>query len=149
MSKHNPDARTINCLCEEKGQWEVFTRLPDDGRICLSGNAAGRALRGAALRGKAWFFAVSPRDGGRATLRYTPIVTAKINDTDPQTWLADVRAPARTAPVALEEQGRRYKGIRTTASPDSSSRSDEARSSGISSAGNSEIHDVIQTIVSL
>jgi len=31
-------------------RWAAFTRFLDDGRICLSNNAAERALRGIALR---------------------------------------------------------------------------------------------------
>ncbi|RMJ20377.1 hypothetical protein PHISP_08753 [Aspergillus sp. HF37] len=49
MSKHNPVAKAINYMFEEDGRWEAFTRFLDDGRICLSNNAAERALRGIAL----------------------------------------------------------------------------------------------------
>jgi transposase len=38
-----------------------FTRFLDDGRICLSNNAAERALRGIALGRKSWLFAGSDR----------------------------------------------------------------------------------------
>jgi len=37
-------------------------------------------------------FAGSDRGGDRAALIYTLIVTAKMNDVDPQSWLADVLA---------------------------------------------------------
>ena len=30
-------------------RWEAFTRFLDDGRICLTNNAAERALRGIAM----------------------------------------------------------------------------------------------------
>ena len=38
------------------------------------------------------------RTGDRIAFMYSPIVTAKMNDIDPQTWLADVlaRIPAST-----------------------------------------------------
>ncbi len=49
MSKHNPVAKAINYMFEEDGRWEAFTRFLDDGRICLTNNAAERALRGIAL----------------------------------------------------------------------------------------------------
>src|SRR6187551_2096138 len=62
----------------------------DDGRICLSNNAAERALRGIALGRRAWLFAGSDRGGERAAAIYTLIATAKLNDVDPQAWLADV-----------------------------------------------------------
>ena len=92
MSKHNPVAKAINYMFEEQGRWEAFTRFLDDGRICLTNNAAERALRGVALGRKAWLFAGSPRGGDRAAFMYSLIVTAKMNDIDPLAWLADVLA---------------------------------------------------------
>jgi hypothetical protein len=68
----------------------VFTRFLDDGRICLSNNAAERELRGIALGRKSWLFAGSDRGGERAAVMLTLIHTAKLNDIDPQAWLADV-----------------------------------------------------------
>src|SRR5207237_630224 len=59
-------------------------------RICLTNNAAERALRGIALGRKAWLFAGSDRGGERAAAMYSLIGTAKLNDVDPQAWLADV-----------------------------------------------------------
>ena len=59
------------------------------GRICLTNNAAERALRGIALGRKSWLFAGSDRGGERATVMYTLIQT-RLNDVDPQAWLADV-----------------------------------------------------------
>jgi hypothetical protein len=38
-------------------RWPAFTRFLDDGRICLSNNAAERALRGIALGRESWLFA--------------------------------------------------------------------------------------------
>lgn len=48
MSKHNPGAKAINYMFEGDSRWEAFTRFLDDGRICLTNNAAERALRGIA-----------------------------------------------------------------------------------------------------
>ena len=73
-------------------RWPAFTRFLDDGRVCLSNNAAERALRGIALGRKSWLFAGSDRGGQRAAAMYSLIVTAKMNDIDPQAWLADVLA---------------------------------------------------------
>jgi hypothetical protein len=73
-------------------RWAAFTRFLDDGRICLTNNAAERALRGIALGRKAWLFAGSDRGGERAALMYTLIQTARLNDIDPQAWLSDVLA---------------------------------------------------------
>jgi len=81
--------KAINYL---KRRWPSFTRFLDDGRICLSNNAAERALRGIALGRKSWLFAGSDRGGQRAAALYSLIATAKLNDVDPQAWLADVLA---------------------------------------------------------
>ena len=73
-------------------RWSSFTRFLDDGRICLTNNAAERALRGIALGRKSWLFAGSDRGGQRAAIMYSLIASAKMNDVDPQAWLADVLA---------------------------------------------------------
>jgi hypothetical protein len=70
----------------------TVTRFLHDGRICLSNNAAERALRGIALERKSWLFAGSDRGGERAAVILTLIQTAKLNNVDPQAWLADVLA---------------------------------------------------------
>ena len=62
----------------------------DDGRICLTNNAAERALRGFALGRKSWLFAGSERGAARAAAITTLIMTAKLNDIDPQAWLTHV-----------------------------------------------------------
>ena len=100
MSTHNPVAKAINYMFEENGRWDAFTRFLDDGRICLTNNAAERALRGIALGRKAWLFAGSPRGGDRAAFMYSLIVTAKMNDVDPQAWLADVLARLPDMPLS-------------------------------------------------
>lgn len=100
MSKHNPVAKAINYMFEEDGRWDAFTCFLDDGRICLTNNAAERALRGVALGRKAWLFAGSPRGGDRAAFMYSLIVTAKMNDVDPQAWLVDVLARLPDIPLS-------------------------------------------------
>ena len=71
-------------------RWDRFVRFIDDGRVCLSNNAAERALRGFALGRKSWLFAGSERGADRAAAMATLIMTAKLNDIDPLAWLADV-----------------------------------------------------------
>jgi transposase len=72
--------------------WAALTRFLEDGRICMSNNAAERALRGIAVGRRNWTFAGSDRGGERAAAIYTLIETAKLNGIDPQAWLADVLA---------------------------------------------------------
>ena len=81
-------------------RWDRFARFIDDGRICLTNNAAERALRGFALGRKSWLFAGSERGADRAAAIATLIMTAKLNDVDPQAWLADVLARIAGLPQA-------------------------------------------------
>ena len=71
-------------------RWDGFARFAQDGRICMTNNAAERALRGLALGRKAWLFAGSDRGAERAAVMYTLIMTARLNEIDPKAWLADV-----------------------------------------------------------
>jgi transposase len=73
-------------------RWGRFAAFLEDGRICLTNNAAERALRGFALGRKSWLFAGSERGADRAAAMTTLIMTAKLNDIDPLAWLADVLA---------------------------------------------------------
>jgi hypothetical protein len=89
LSRHSDVAKAMDYMLK---RWSTFTRFLDDGRICLTNNAAERALRGIALGRKSWLFAGSDRGGERAAVMYTLIQTARMNDVDPQAWLADVLA---------------------------------------------------------
>src|SRR6266852_6116699 len=89
LSRGNDLAKAMDYLLK---RWPAFTRFLDDGRICLSNNAAERALRGIALGRRSWLFAGSDRGGQRAAAMYSLIATAKLNEVDPQAWLADVLA---------------------------------------------------------
>ena len=110
LSRHSPVAKAMDYMLR---RWDRFARFLDNGRICLTNNAAERALRGIALGRKSWLFCGSDRGGVRAAAMYTLIGTAKLNNVDPQAWLADVLGriagtppePARrTPPVELARQ---------------------------------------------
>jgi transposase len=89
LSRHSEVAKAMDYMLK---RWNAFSRFLDDGRICLTNNAAERELRGIALGRKSWLFAGSDRGGERAAVMYTLIQTARLNDVDPQAWLADVLA---------------------------------------------------------
>lgn len=92
-------SKTANAIDYLLKRWVAFTRFLDDGRICLSNNAAERAVRGIAVGRRNWTFAGSDTGGHRAAVIYTLIETAKLNDIDPRAWLADVlkRLPGHPA----------------------------------------------------
>jgi hypothetical protein len=89
LSRGHDLAKAIDYIVK---RWDAFTLFLDDGRVCLSNNAAERALRGIALGRKSWMFCGSDRGGQRAAAMYSLIVTARMNGVDPQAWLADVLA---------------------------------------------------------
>ncbi|MCP4560771.1 MAG: IS66 family transposase [Bosea sp.] len=89
LSRHAPVAQAMDYMLR---RWDGFTRFLDDGRVCLTNNAAERALRGIALGRKAWLFAGSDRGAERAAVMYSLIGTARLNNVDPQAWLADALA---------------------------------------------------------
>jgi transposase len=97
LSRHAETAKAIDYLLK---RWPAFTRFLADGRICLTNNAAERALRGITIGRKAWLFAGSDRGGERAAAMFTLIETAKLNDVDPQAWLADVLRRINEHPVS-------------------------------------------------
>ena len=81
-------------------RWDDFARFLDDGRICLSNNAAERALRGIALGRRNWTFAGSQRGADRAAIMLTMITTCRLNDVDPKAWLADILARIADHPAS-------------------------------------------------
>ena len=101
LSRKNDVAKAMDYMLK---RWAAFARFLEDGRICLTNNAAERALRGIALGRKSWLFAGSDRGGQRAAVMYALIVTAKMNDVDPQAWLADVLARIADHPASKLDQ---------------------------------------------
>lgn len=70
-------------------RWAGLTRFLDDGRIELDNNAVERTIRPLALNRKNALFAGSDDGGDHWAVIASLIETAKLNDVDPQTWLAD------------------------------------------------------------
>jgi transposase len=95
-------------------RWDRFARFRDDGRVCLTNNAAERALRGFALGRKSWLFAGSERGADRAAAMVTLITTAKLNDVDPLAWLADVLSRIAEHPVQRLDELLPWNWRRTT-----------------------------------
>ena len=89
LSRHDPVAKAIAYMFND---WPGFTAFLEDGRICLTNNAAERQLRGIARGRKAWLFVGSDRGGERAAMMYSLIGTCRLNTVDPLLWLTDVLA---------------------------------------------------------
>src|ERR671920_921815 len=96
----SPKSETAKAIDYMLKRWTSFTLFLEDGRVCLSNNAAERGLRGIALGRKSWLFCGSDRGGRRAAAMYSLIITAKMNGVDPQAWLADVLARIANHPAS-------------------------------------------------
>ncbi len=81
LSRSSEVLKPMNCMIR---RWDDFVRFLDDGRICLSNNAAERALRGIALGRRNWTFAGCMRGADRAAITLTMITTYRLNDVDPK-----------------------------------------------------------------
>jgi transposase len=89
LSSNSDTAKAIDYSLK---RWGALSRFLDDGRLCMSNNAAERSLRCVAVGRHNWTFAGSDEGGRRAAAIYTLIETAKLNDIDPQAWLAHLLA---------------------------------------------------------
>jgi transposase len=96
LSSKAPVAKAIDYSLK---RWRAFTRFLDDGRLCMSNNAAERAVRGIAVGRRNWTFCGSDSGGVRAAAIYALIETCKLNDVDPRAWLADVLARIADHPM--------------------------------------------------
>jgi transposase len=88
----SPSSKIGKAIAYSLNHWNALVRFLDDGRLCMSNNAAERAMRPVATGRRNWTFAGSDEGGHRAAAIYTLIETAKLNDVDPLAWLTDVLA---------------------------------------------------------
>ncbi len=72
LSRGHDLAKAIKYILK---RWTAFTLFVEDGRVCMSNNAAERGLRGIALGRKSWLFCGSDRGGERAAAMYSLIIT--------------------------------------------------------------------------
>jgi hypothetical protein len=71
-------------------RWDGLTRFLDDGRIEIDSNIVERAIRPLALGRKNHLFAGSDGGGEHWAVHASLIETCKLNDVDPQAYLANV-----------------------------------------------------------
>jgi transposase len=98
-AKLSSQSKTAKAIAYCLTRWAALTRFLDDGRLCMSNNAAEREIRPLAMGRKNWTFAGADAGGRRAAAIYTLIQTARLNDVDPQAWLADVLARLQDHPA--------------------------------------------------
>ena len=71
-------------------RWDALTRFTQDGRLEMTNNAAERAIRPLTLGRRNWTFLGSDAGGDRAAVFYSIIQTCKLNDVNPEAYLADI-----------------------------------------------------------
>lgn len=82
----------LKALAYGRKRWTALTRFLDDGHAEIANNIAERAIRSIAIGRKNWLFAGSKAGGERAAAIYSVIETCKLNDVEPQAYIADVIA---------------------------------------------------------
>ena len=87
ISARSPLAEALRYAVKLRPALLAYT---EDGRLEIDNNPAENALRGVCLGKKNWLFAGADCGGERAAAMYSLLVTAKLNDVNPQIWLADV-----------------------------------------------------------
>jgi len=97
LSSKSPMAKAMDYSLK---RWPAFARFLGDGRLCMSNNAAERAVRGVAVGRRNWTFCGSDSGGRRAAAMYTLIESCKLNDVDARAWLADVLARIADHPAS-------------------------------------------------
>ena len=98
-AKLSGQSKVAKAIAYSLTRWVALTRFLDDGRLCMSNNAAEREIRPLVMGRHNWTFAGSDQGGHRAAAIYTLVQTAKLNDVDPQAWLADVLARLQDHPA--------------------------------------------------
>lgn len=73
-----------------RGRWEGLCRFIEDGRIEIDSNIVERAIRPLALNRKNALFAGSDGGGEHWAILASFIQTCKLNNLDPEAYLADV-----------------------------------------------------------
>jgi transposase len=73
VSKNSDTGKAIDYSLK---RWIELTRFLDDGRLCMTNNAAERELSAVAVGRRNWTFAGSDQGGRRAEALYTLIATA-------------------------------------------------------------------------
>jgi transposase len=91
-AKLSPKGDPAKAIAYSLNRWTALTRFLDDGRLCMTNNAAEREIRAVAVGRHNWTFAGSDEGGRRAAAMFTLVNSCKLNGVDPQAWLAHVLA---------------------------------------------------------
>ena len=90
--QHQPLNRQSERYAREGVELSISTLADQVGACAVALRPLHELIAAHVLDRRSWLFCGSDRGGMRAAAMYTLIVTAKLNDVDPQAWLADVLA---------------------------------------------------------
>lgn len=96
LSIQSDTTKAINYLLN---QWQALVYYCEDGIVEIDNNIAENALRGVALGRKNFMFLGADSGGERAAAMYSLIVSAKLNEIDPQAYLRHVLTHIADYPV--------------------------------------------------
>jgi len=89
LAKASGKGKLAEAIRYALNRWDGLCRFLDDGRIEIDSNTVERAIRPLALNRKNALFAGSDQGGDHWAVIASLIETCKLNQVDPQVWLAD------------------------------------------------------------
>lgn len=97
-SSTSPGSAIMKAIDYSLRRWPALIRYADTGHLPIDNNPAENAVRPIAIGRKNWLHYGSERAGQRAADIQTLLATAKLNDLNPEAWLADVLEKLPTWP---------------------------------------------------
>ena len=90
LRRLSPKSAMAKALAYGCKRWNALSRFLDEGVAEIDNNIAERAMRSIAIGRKNWLFAGSKAGGERAAAIYSVIETCKLNNVEPQAYIADI-----------------------------------------------------------
>jgi transposase len=104
LGKLSRKSDTTRAIRYALGRWDALMRFCDDGHLEIDNNAAERSLRAVVLGRRNYTFCGSDRGGERAAAIYSLVGSAKLNGTDPESYLRNVMSRIADHPINRIEE---------------------------------------------
>ena len=86
----SPNNQIAKAIAYSLNAWDALVRFLDDGRMCLTNNAAERALHCIAVGRNNWTFVGSDRGGKTMAVLRSFVASCELAKVDPFAWYQDV-----------------------------------------------------------